>query len=358
MRHWFKIICVIAVAVAFSATSGFAAKKYEGQTMQVMVGITARAAEQVREYIAPKLKEKYGIETAVEAVGSAAMLEKVMIQKDNPRITIVGWDTPIGVMGAEMGLCATIDINKLPNVKDNMYDWCITKLGGDVKVLTTSIISPGLIYNADVFKQKGFPPPTSWNDLWKKEYSGRVSIVAPESTMGLSSLVCIARMEGGGENNIDPGFNKLKTLLPNIHTIHTWSTEGIKLMQLGEIWMMIQSQNIATAMRKSGFPATWVAPKEGAPMVNGGVSIIEKAPYQDVAYDYLNLYYSQEFQLPRMQESGTLPPLKTVWASLSEKVKADLPLTDKDLNKLINLDWVKINSEKQKWVERWKREMK
>ena len=155
MRHRFVIICLMAVAVAFSATSGFAAaKKYEGQTMQVMVGITARAAEQVREYIAPTLKEKYGIEIAVEAVGSAAMLEKIMVQKDNPRITLAGWDTPIGARAVEMGLTATIDLNKLPNVKDNMYDWCLVKQGNEVKVLTTSIISPGLIYNEDVFKQK------------------------------------------------------------------------------------------------------------------------------------------------------------------------------------------------------------
>ena len=349
---------MMAVVVAFSATSGFAAKKYEGQTMQVMLGITALAAEQVRDYIAPKLKEKYGIEIAVETVGSAAMLEKIMVQKDNPRITIAGWDTPIGARAAEMALCATIDLNKLPTVKDNMYDWCLIKLGGDVKVLTTGVQVVGLLYNEDEFKRRGFPPPTSWNDLWKKEYSGRVSIVAPESTMGLGSLVMIARMEGGGESNIDPGFKKLKTLLPNIHTIHTWSTEGIKLMQLGEVWMIIQSQNIATAMRETGFPARWVAPKEGAPLVNGGISIIAKAPYQDVAYDFLNLYYSQEYQQKRMKESGAVPPLKSIWAKMSEKDREGLPLTERDFNKLVDLDWGKINNEKQAWIERWKKEMK
>ena len=129
-------------------------------------------------------------------------------------------------------------------------------------------------------------------------------------------------------------------------------------MQLGEVWIAIQSQNIASAMRETGFPARWVAPKEGAAMVNGGVSIIAKAPYQDVAYDYLNLYYSQEFQLRRMRESGSLPPIKTVWDKLSPKDRESLSITDRDFGKLTQLDWAKIGKERATWVERWKKEMK
>jgi putative spermidine/putrescine transport system substrate-binding protein len=325
--------------------------------MQVWVGISFRAAEQVREVIAPKLKDKYGIELAVEATGSTAMLEKISVMKENPRITICGWDVPIGARAAEMGLCETIDLQKIPNAK-TMYDWCVVRIGGHVKVLTASVIANGILYNADEFQKRGFPAPTSWNDFWRKEYSGRVSIVAPQSTMGLSSLVSIARMEGGGENNIDPGFKKLKTLLPNIHTIHTWSSEMMKLMQLGEVWIGIQSDNIATALRAAGFPAKWAAPKEGAPVVAGGVSIIANAPYQDVAYDYLNLYYSEEFQFRRMRESGSSSAIKAVWERFPQKDKESMSMTDKDFDKLMQLDWAKIEKERGAWTERWQKEMK
>lgn len=358
MRKLFKVFAFMTViTIALAATSTHAARKYEGETMQVLIGITPKAAEQVREFIAPKLKEKYGIGIAAETMGTTAMLEKIMVMKDNPRITIAGWDAPVGARAAEMELCAKIDLQKIPNVKD-IYDWCIVRVGGDVKVLTTSIVSVGLIYNEDEFKRKGFKPPTSWNDLWRKEFSGRVSIVAPQSTWGLASLVFIARMEGGGEDNIDPGFKKLKTLLPHMHTIHTWSSEMAKLMQLGEIWIAITGDNMGPALRATGFPAKWVAPKEGAPMVNGGVSIVANAPYQDVAHDYLNLYYSQEFQLRRVQESGILCVIKTVWAKLSPKEKEALSMTDKDFDKLIQLDWSKIENGRAAWTERWQKEMK
>jgi len=358
MRDRYGVIALLGLLIFVSAaTLGHGAQRYDGQTMQVMVGISHRAAEQVREHIAPKLKEKYGIEMAVEAVGSAAMLEKIIVMKDNPRITIAGWDVPIAARGADLGLCTTIDLQKIPNAKD-MYDWCLVRQGSDVKALTTTIHAVGIIYNTDEFKRRGFPPPTSWNDLWRKETSGRVSIVAPQSTMGQASLACIARMEGGGEDNIDPGFKKLKTLLPHMHTIHTWSSEFIKLMQLGEVWIGIQTDNIATALRAAGFPAKWVAPKEGAPLAAGGVSIVAKAPYQDVAHDYLNLYYSEEFQLLRMRESGVLSAIRTVWDKLPPKDRESLSMTDKDFDKLIRLDWGKIARDRAAWTERWQKEMK
>ncbi len=358
MRNLIKGLVVMAViTTVLASNSVYAAKKYEGETMQVFIGITPYAREQVMDYIAPKLKEKYGIKLAGETLGSTAMLEKILVMKDNPRITIAGWDAPIGVKAAEMGLCAKIDADKIPNLKD-MYDWTIIRINGDIKVLTTSIIGVGLIYNEDEFKRRGLEPPTSWNDLWRKDLSGRVSITAPESTWGLSSLVFLAKMEGGGEDNIDPGFEKIKSLMPNVHTIHTWSSELAKLLQLGEVWMGTTGSNMGPSMRAKGFPAKWIAPKEGSPMVNGGMSIVANAPYQDVAHDFMNLYFSQEFEIIRTRESGISSPVKTVWDKLSKKDIESLAITEKDYDKLIRLDWSKMNKERAGWTERWHKEIK
>jgi len=358
MKAIVKVITVVVMAVmVLSIPPTWAAKKYEGQTMQVLLGITPQAREIVMEFIAPKLKEKWGINLATETMGSTSQIEKIVVMKDNPRITIAGWDIPIGVKAAEMGLAATIDIERAPNLKQ-LYEWAYTKVNGQLKVLSTSLQGVGIIYNEDIFKKKGLKPPTSWYDLWRKDLSDRISITAPESTWGLSALVTLARLEGGGENNIDPGFKKLKTLLPHIHTIHTWSSELSKLMQLGEVWMGTTGDNMGPAMRAKGFPARWVAPKEGSPMVNGGMSIIKNAPYQDVAYDFLNLYNSVEFQILKTHRSGSLCPNKNVWGKLTEKVKSDFALTPEASEQLLKLDWSEMNKKRAGWTERWHKEMK
>jgi len=356
MKRSRKLLMAVGLVLALAAPS-YADKKYDGQTMQVMVSISPRAAEQVRELIAPKLKEKYGLDIAVEAVGATAQLEKIVVQKNNPRISIAGWDVPVGMRAAEMGLCSKIDTERLTYFKD-MYDWSIIRYNNEVKVLTTSILGVGIIYNEDEFKKRGFAPPASWNDFWRKELAGRISINTPESTWGQAWLVTWAKMEGGGYDNMEPAFKKVKSLVPNIHTIYKWSSELVKIMQMGEVWMAITGSNISASLRSQGYPSRWVAPKEGAPMVNGGVSIIANAPYQDAAHDFLNLYFSPEFQLVRIRESGTVSALKSMWGKLSPKEIEALPITEKDFSRLNQVDWIKIEKDRTAWTERWLKEIK
>jgi len=355
MKHLFRILTVVAL-MALVLTPAWAAKKYDGKTMNIYLGITPHAREQVMEHIAPKLKEKWGINLAAEAIGSGAMLEKIVVQKNNPRISVAGWDVVIGMKAAKLGLCEPLDMEKAPNLKQ-LYKWALNNFDGKLQVLASSVSGVGLIYNEDLFKKKNLPLPTSWYDLWRKDLSGRVSITAPESTWGTAALATFARLEGGGEQNIDPGFKKYKTLLPHIHTIHTWSSELTKLLQLCEVWVGTTGSNMGVALRDKGFPARWVMPKEGAPMMGGGMSIVKNAPFPDVAYDFVNLYFSAEFQTIRVG-TGNATSSKTAWENATEKVKSGFPIRPDASEKLIKLDWTVINEKRAGWTERWHKEMK
>ena len=354
-----KFLIVMVVLGLFICMIGaaFAAKKYEGKTMQVYLGIQPKARENVMEYIAPKLEEKYGIKLAVEEVGSTTQIEKLIVMKDNPSITISGMDYPVAIQANDMGLLEAIDLQKVPNIKD-LYDWTIYKDKEGIKILGSNIDLIGLLYNDAEFKRNKWDPPTSWEDLWRKELSGLVSITAPESTYGLSLLVCFARLGGGGEDNIQPGIDKIKSLLPNIHTIHTWSSELIKLFELNEVVLGTTSCSIKQSMVADGFPVKWVAPKELCPMQFGGVAIVKNAPFQDVAHDFINLYFSTEFQLIRVREGGVFSTNKNVWKELSETEKGNLPGNPEDFAKSTVLDWTKINKNKNEWIEKFHKEIK
>ncbi|MDQ7829722.1 MAG: extracellular solute-binding protein [Armatimonadota bacterium] len=352
-------VAVLAVAAfialgTLQAGAG-AVRKYEGRTMTVYAGISPRVREDITEYIAPRLKEKFGIELAVEPLGSTVMLEKILAQRARPRVSVAGWDQPVGLQACVMGLCAPIDLAKAPNLRA-AYDWAVIKVGGDVKVVATSLIGVGLIYNRDEFARRGLRPPTSWNDLWRDDLRGRISITAPESTWGLAALVMLAKLEGGSEANIEPGFARIKSLLPRLHTIHTWSSELAKLIQLGEVWLGTTGSNMGPALKGQGFPVEWVAPQEGSPVVGGGMSIVANAPYPDVAHEYVNLYFSPEFQVLRARNGGQTPTTRTGYARLSAQEKIDLPL--RPLGKLVHLDWATIMQAREGWIERWQREVR
>jgi len=355
MRRYLAVVVALALGLSIvPAARVSAARKYEGKTMYVYVGISPQAREDIMAYIAPKLKDEYGLDLAAELVGSTTLLEKIIVMRDKPTVTIANWDEPIGVQACGMGLCAPIDAKQAPNLI-NLYPWALNKVNGNLQVLATGVVAVGIIYNTDAFKNQ--KPPASWNDLWRPEVAGRISITAPESTWGLGFLVMLARLSGGSENNIDPAFARLKTLLPNVQMIHTWSSDLAKLMQLGQVWEATTGSNMGPALKAQGFPAAWVAPTDGAPMVNGGMSIVANAPFQDAAHSFLNVYFSPEFQALRARHAGLIPTNIRAWSMLSEAEKKALPIGPNDLYKLARLDWAAVNRNRAAWVERWHKEI-
>jgi len=326
--------------------------------MQVYLSISGAHRENVMSYIAPRLKERFGIELVAEEIGSADMVQRITAQRNNPRVTLAHWDVAVAVGACASGLCAPIDPSLAPAVKGLPDFAAIRNSEGDRVVLATSVLGVGLLYNEEAFERAGLQPPTSWFDLLRPELAGRTSITAPESTMGTAALVMFAQMNGGGVDNIDPGFEFVKSLMPNIHTVHTWSSEAANLMQLNEVWLSSQSSNIALQLRIAGLPIKWIAPVEGSPTSNGGVSIIANAPFQDVAHAYLELYYSPEFQAMRFRDGGVTTPLPAAYDLLTDEEIAASDLRPEDFDKLVAIDWQAVGLVRSNWIERWHREIK
>ena len=83
------------------------------------------------------------------------------------------------------------------------------RMVGD-RSIGVGFIATGLAYNKDVFKKNGWAAPTSWADLSDPKYKGKVVIPPITNGYGLLTLVMTARMNGGGEEKIDPGFDAVQ----------------------------------------------------------------------------------------------------------------------------------------------------
>lgn len=356
-----RTITLAAAVVATMLLPGAEAWAQAGKnctSMQVFLGVSPKHRENVTEYIAPRLKEKFGVDLVTEVLGSANMVEKITAQLPSPRVSVAHWDVPVGITPCAQGLCEPIDLVKTPNVT-RLYDWAYTKdPTGNIALLATNVIGIGLIYNEDSFKKAKLAPPTSWDDLTRPDLKGRISIVSPVSTWGTAALVQWAKIAGGSETNIEPGFARVKTMMSNMHTVYTWSSELSNLLQLGEVWLAVTGSNMAPAMRTQGLPTKWILPKEGAPITSGGVSIVKGAPCQEAAAEYINLYYSDEFQAMRMRDGGLASPSKSAWNFLSAADRDGLDLKPSDFDKLVNFDWNKIAAERPEWIKRWQREVR
>lgn len=343
-------------AAALLLASGMAIAQEACTQMQVYLAIAPNHREDVMAYIAPRLKQKFNVDLVTEAIGSVMMVDRLTAQAASPRVTIVQWDVPVGIAACDKGQCASIDPEKAPNLK-KLPTWAQSRdSAGNVTVLTAGVVGVGILYNEEELKKRNLQIPRSWADLKRPEYAGRLGITAPQSSMGTAALVMLARINGGGEQNIDPGFEATKAITPK-NTIFTWSSEMSNLFQLGDLWLAVNSNNIAPALRAQGLPIRFSLPQEGSPTANTGMSLVKGAPCQAAAYEYINLYFGDEFQAKRMA-SGTLSPSKDAWGKITPELRAELGMGPEDLDKFIDLDWRAINAARPGWIERWTREIK
>lgn len=353
-----KLTSAAATAVASCLLVGAASAQDTCEEMQVFLSISPEHRENVMEVIAPVLEEEFGVTLVAEEIGSANMLERLSAQMPNPRVTIAHWDVPVGIAGCAEGMCEAIDLEKAPSAAE-LFDWAYTRNDdGEVVMLATNVIGVGLLYNEDAFAEAGIEPPTSWSDLENSDLAGRISITAPMSTWGTAALVLWSKLDGGSEGDIEPGFAHAQSLMDNMHTVHTWSSELSNLLQLGEVWIGTTGSNMGPALREKGMPVRWVLPEEGSPVVAGGLSIVKGSPCQEAAYRYIDLYYSDDFQLKRVEDGGLASPSPSAWELIPEEDKADMGLVSEDFGRLVNFDWNEINANRTGWIERWQREIR
>lgn len=358
MNRFARLAAAAGCAAIVTLDAGIAAAQQACTQMQVYLSIFPRHREDVMEVIAPQLRERHNVELVAEAIGSANMVERIAAQGSTPRVSIAHWDLPVGIQACDQGLCKPMDPARAPNTQ-RLFDWAYSRDAQNRPVvLATNVIGVGIIYREDELRRRNIAPPTSWADLRRPEFRGRVAITAPQSTWGTAALVMLARQNGGGEQNIDPGFAATRALQPSLHSIFTWTSELSNLWQLGEIWVAVTGNNMAPTLTTAGVPTRFAMPSEGAPVVPGGVSLVNGGPCEAAAYDYLNIYYSDDFQLRRMRGGGVASPSRTAWEKVTDAERAGVNLTPADFDKLVNLNWSAINSVRPQWIQRWQREIR
>ncbi len=219
---------------------------------------------------------------------------------------------------------------------------------------TTGVQAVGIAYNPKTVSS----PPTSWNDLLNPRYKGRVSMQGMKTTQGTSVMVQFAKMNGGGEANIEPAFTLLKEQLkPNLAGIAANSGALATLFQQGEIDLAPHDLNNVISLKEKGLDIDWVVPQEGGIALRPAQQIVANTANPELAAAFLNAALSQEVQTAMAAAPYYfLPANQNVKLSgiLAEKLGGT---TEEALTKLVLLDWSAINPNRTKWIERFDKEV-
>ena len=166
----------------------------------------------------------------------------------------------------------------------------------------------------------------------------------------------LARLNGGGEGNIDPGFKYLaENVQPNVLAFEASSGRMSEMFQNKEIAISVWGTGRFVALQDTGFPAEFVYPKEGGVAVGATVCPVVGTADADLVSAFINYLLEPEVQEQLAETQGFGPVNREV--KLPEKVAARVPYGEEQVGKLIAVDWDTINKNRQEWTQRWAREI-
>jgi len=211
----------------------------------------------------------------------------------------------------------------------------------------------GLAYNPKKVKTA----PRSWDDLWNPAYKGRVGLTALNSSLGMAFIVELARLKGGSESNLEPGFLALRTLLPNVGAISANLGAHSALIQQEQVDVAVHNFNFIETLKGKGVEVDWVKPETGAPAWRTNLHIVKGAQRPDLAFEYIEGHITPEVQAAMAKPPHFVIPTNrkvVLGGAIVDKVAR----TPDELTRLVFHDWTKINEVRAAAIERFTREIK
>jgi putative spermidine/putrescine transport system substrate-binding protein len=279
---------------------------------------------------------------------SVDQIAKVTAARANPPIDVMLHDPGPGLQAIAAGLVEPYPVARSAHYKE------LISVAQEPDGPAAFFQVVGLTYNPDTVKT----PPTSWADLWSPAYKNRVGITNLASTLGTGFLVEVARMNGGSESNVEPGFAALQKLKPNLSAVASNPGALASLYQQGQIDISPGNFNAIQILKAQGVPVEFVAPKEGAIAFRTTMHITKNSPNPELAFKLIEAALSPEVQSALMAPPYLVVPTNTR-VKIAGEVATALVASYEDMQKrFVFQDWRKINEQRAGWLERFNREMR
>jgi putative spermidine/putrescine transport system substrate-binding protein len=294
-----------------------------------------------RKIVAP-LVAAQGTQLVVSPALAQDQLAKLLASPGKPSFDAVLMSPGQTAEAVSRGLIEKIDPSKLKNW-DKLEASARTEYGPNVTVEIN-----GIAYNPTMV-----PKPAGYKDLFEnKAYDGKVAWIGFGSNTAAMAWVEIAKIYGGGEDNMEPVFKLLASHMPKVGAIANNGSAQMTMFQQGEIGVFMASTGNVARLKSLGVPCEFVHPISGSPSVPVTIHLAKGAANPEGVYQYMDAAISAE-----AQSKLALPPTEMI------PTNSDVPLTpgiksfvsEDDLKKLVYPDWAKINAKRAAWTAEFDR---
>ncbi|MDQ7843791.1 MAG: extracellular solute-binding protein [Armatimonadota bacterium] len=272
------------------------------------------------------------------------MIAAKQANPNNPLINFGYFNIDISNRGDTDDMWIPLNPARIPNM--NAVHASLRRPGN--RGIGYGISGMGIMYNRNLVKD----PPDSWTALWDPKWRGKVTFF----DNNFIPLVLAARLNGGSEQNIEPGFRIWTEHAKNLRALVTSNDQLKNLLVSGEALIAPWFASIWKFWEEEGAPLGFVNPKEGVVAFPIYLQIVKGSTPEQirVAEEIIN-------ELLRAENNGRYARLtfgipSIAAAPLSPTVQRIL--SPKLLDTAIWLDWATMGQKTSEWRQRWEREVK
>ncbi len=338
-----RVLFTVAAAAAVCASGGAFA-----QTKTLYIGMNGGTMEKAyTQYVFPAFEKLNNVKVVVVPGTSSDILAKAQANRDKPQMHVMFLDDGIMVRAIGMGLCdkqrpspALSEIYPAARFKDDMASG-------------VSLGMTGLAYNAKMFKEKGWAPPTSWMDLADPKFKGKVVFQSVSaSSFGLHGFLMFNRIQGGTDKNVEPGFKAWPTTIgPNVLEYIPSSAKISEMVQTNEAAIFPLTPTAVAALKVKGIPVEYANPKEGAVVLMVGQCVLKNNSEPELAQKLAEFLLTPLAQANVLQFGSQIPtnPKAPATGEGATQVQA----INGYMKTAITVDWDSINANRPAWNARW-----
>lgn len=329
-----------------SSSQSSSSSSQSGEKPVLVVSNFALADDKIKESVITPFEEMYNCTVVYEGGTNAERLTKVK-NDPNTDVDVIYLAQQYAQQGVDAGLFEEMDYTKIPNSQFLLEKAAIfqeTKQGPP-----TTMNRLGIIYNPEKAGEV-----TSFADLWKAEYVGKIAIPDISTTFGPAMVNVASNYKGvdWATDNGEAAFKALEELKPNIVKTYTKSSDLKNMFASGEITVAVAAEFAYNTMGDSNSNLVFIDPTEGAILNFNTVNIVKTSDQKDLAYKFIDFVLSKEVQL----KSCVTVPESTV--NTQVEVPADtLPkITSIETAEKSNVvDFAVVNKNLANWLDLWNR---
>lgn len=350
-----KLSCLLASILTLSFTlTGCGSSKEAGgnasskEPTKLVVSTWGYNEDKLRKNVFEPFEKANNCKIVLEVGNNDERLNKIKSMPGS--VDVIYLADSYTVQGIEQGLFEKVNKDNIPNVK-NIYDVAKSAMGDGYGPAYT-INRTGIVYDTKTVTT----PITSWNDLWRADLKGKVSVAEINSTAG-PALMEVAANKAGVKlsDNVDGAFKEISTLKPNIVKTYSKSSDFVNMFSQGEINVGVAQDFVFAKIKEAVPTAEFAELKDGNYANLNTINVVKGSKNKELAEKFINWCLSEEVQKADALDKIDSPVNEKV--TLTAEQAKGLTYGKDVINNLKVIDWKQYNKAKAGIIDKWNAEL-